>query len=397
MSKYRNVIIGAVAVVLIAIVWFVWFSPTKAIKIGINAPLSGNLSQTGESTRQAAQLWLKKINEKGGIKTGGKYHKVELVILDNHTDPKGAINVNEKLITVDKVLAIVGPQASSQAVPAGEVANRYATVMISPWSTNPKTTKDRPFVFRACFLDPFQGPVLASFITEEFSYEAAAVLYASDSEYPRGLAKFFKDAWEKLHGQGSVVAYESFKTNDTDFSKQLKTIIDSGAQILFVPQYYSEVGPIVKQAHQLGWERPIIGSDSWGASEMIRRCGPDCYGFYFCDHFVARGATGNAKQFVDMYQQEYNSLPDGGGALTWDSLELIRTALEKIDYSGNIDKNRQALRDTLVKIEGFEGVTGEMSFNESGDPSKCATIVKINENGEYEFFINQCVPAIFIS
>ncbi len=395
MNKYRYLIIGLAAVVLIVVVWLAWFSPAKTIKIGINAPLTGTLSSTGENTRRAAQLWASGINAKGGIKTGGKYHKVELVIMDNQTDPAGAVNVNEKLITEHKVLAIVGPQASSQAVPAGEVADRYATPMISPWSTNPKTTKDRPFVFRACFLDPFQGPVLASFITEEFSYEAAAVLYARDNEYPRGLAKFFKDAWEKLHGKGSVVAYESFNTGDTDFSKQLKTIIKSGAQILFLPQYYNEIGPIVKQARQLGWTRPITGSDSWGASETIRQCGSDCYGFYFCDHFVARGASGSAKQFVDMYRQAYGSLPDGGAALTWDCLELIRTALGNMDYSGSPEKNRHRLRDALAKIEGFEGVTGEMNFNESGDPSKCAMIVKINENGEYEFYKSVCPSYIY--
>jgi branched-chain amino acid transport system substrate-binding protein len=134
--------------------------------------------------------------------------------------------------------------------------------MISPWSTNPDTTKDRPFVFRGCFLDPFQGPVLANFITEEFKFTKAGVLYDVASDYPKGLAEFFKEAWEKKHGDGSVVAFESFTTKDTDFSAQLTKIKNSGAEVLFTPQYYNEVALIVQQAHQLGWDKPIVGSDS---------------------------------------------------------------------------------------------------------------------------------------
>lgn len=141
---------------------------------------------------------------------------MELVIEDNESKAESAVKVNTKMITEDEVLVIVGPQASKQAVPAGDVANNYKTPMISPWSTNPDTTRDRPYVFRGCFLDPFQGPVLANFITEEFRFTKAAVLYDVASDYPKGLAEFFKAAWEKLHGNGSVVAFESFTTKDAD-------------------------------------------------------------------------------------------------------------------------------------------------------------------------------------
>jgi len=172
------------------------------------------------------------------------------------------VKVATKMITEDGVLVMVGPQASKQAIPAGGIANNYKTVMISPWSTNPDTTKGRPYVFRACFLDPFQGPVVANFISTEFKFTKAAVLYDVASDYPKGLAEFFKKSWEGLHGKGSIVAYESFTTKDTDFSAQLTKIINSGAQVLFTPQYYNEVALIVQQAHQLGWKKPIVESDS---------------------------------------------------------------------------------------------------------------------------------------
>ena len=225
---------------------------TDTIKIGINAPITGDIPKVGEGTKFAAQMWLADIKAAGGLKVGDKVYPVELVVEDNEAKAESAVKANTKMITEDEVLVIVGPQASKQAVPAGEVANNYKTPMITPWSTNPDTTKDRPYVFRGCFLDPFQGPVLANFITEEFRFKKAAVLYDVASDYPKGLAEFFKKAWEHLHGAGSVVAFESFTTKDADFSSQLTKIIASGAEVLFTPQYYNEVALIVQQAHELG-------------------------------------------------------------------------------------------------------------------------------------------------
>ncbi|RLF57237.1 MAG: branched-chain amino acid ABC transporter substrate-binding protein, partial [Thermoplasmata archaeon] len=193
-------------------------SEAKTIAIGLNVPITGDIPKVGEGSKYAAQMWLEDVKAAGGIMVGGKKYNVEVVIEDNESKAESAVKVATKLITQDDVLAIVGPQSSKQAVPAGEVCNNYETPMISPWSTNPNTTKDRPYVFRGCFLDPFQGPVLAKFVTGEFGFTKAAVLYDVASDYPKGLAEFFKQAWEKIHGPGSVVAYESFTTKDTDFS-----------------------------------------------------------------------------------------------------------------------------------------------------------------------------------
>jgi branched-chain amino acid transport system substrate-binding protein len=201
----------------------------ESIKIGINAPLTGDIPKVGEGTKFAAQMWLEDIKAAGGLEVGGKKYPVQLVIEDNESKAESAVKANTKMITEDEVLVIVGPQASKQAVPAGGIANKYKTPMISPWSTNPDTTQDRPYVFRTPFLDPFQGPVLANFITDEFKFTKSAVLYDVASDYPKGLAEFFKKAWENLHGPGSVVAFESFTTKDADFSSQLTNIRNSGA------------------------------------------------------------------------------------------------------------------------------------------------------------------------
>ena len=367
------------------------FGRKTVIKIGINAPITGDIPKVGEGTKFAAQMWLADINKAGGIEVGGKKYPVELVIEDNEAKAESAVKANTKMITEDEVLFIVGPQSSKQAIPAGGVANNYGTPMISPWSTNPDTTKDRPFVFRGCFLDPFQGPVLANFITEEFKFSKAAVLYDVASDYPKGLAEFFKQAWEKLHGPGSVVAYESFTTKDTDFSSQLTKISKSGAQVLFTPQYYNEVALIVQQAHELGWQGPIVGSDSWGSAETITLCGKDCYGQFFSTHYAAAGAKGATREFIDRYEKEHGYVPDDVAALTWDSLRLVQQAIENAGtLSGRIKEDRQAVRDAMARIKDFQGITGKMTFTEEGDPVKCAVIVRISDQGAYEFYKSVC-------
>lgn len=225
---------------------------SDTLKIGFNIPLTGDLPKVGESSKFAAEMLKDEINGAGGLKIGDKTYKLEFIYEDNESKAESATSSALKLITQDEVLAIIGPQASKQAIPAGEVCNANKTPMISPWSTNPQTTLDRPYVFRACFLDPFQGPVAAKFVTEEFGAKKAAVLYDIASDYPKGLAEYFKEAFEKIHGPGSVVAFETFTTKDKDFSAQLTKIVNSGADVLFTPQYYDEVPLIVKQAQQLG-------------------------------------------------------------------------------------------------------------------------------------------------
>ena len=384
------VAIIACLVVVLAISPCAW-GRAKTIKIGINAPLTGDIPKVGEGTKYAAEMWLEDIQAAGGLEVGGKKYPVELVIEDNESKAESAVKVNTKMITDDEVLVIVGPQSSKQAVPAGEVANNWKTPMISPWSTNPDTTGDRPYVFRGCFLDPFQGPVLANFITDEFGYSKAAVLYDVASDYPKGLAEFFKEAWEKIHGSGSVVAYESFTTKDVDFSSQLNKIINSGAEVLFTPQYYNEVALIVQQAHERGWDKPIVGSDSWGSAETVELCGEDCYGLFFSTHYAAAGAKGDTKKFIDRYEAEYGYTPDDVAALTWDSLRIVQRAIESCGkITGRIEKDRECVRDAMAKIEKFDGITGNMTFTEEGDPIKCAVIVRISEQGEYEFYKSVC-------
>lgn len=371
-------------------------APVRAadtIKLGFNIPLTGDVPDLGESTKHAAEMLKKKINAAGGLDVGGKKYQLEFVYEDNESKAESALSAARKLITEDNVLAIVGPQASKQAVPAGEAANDLKTPMMAPWSTNVSTTHDRPYVFRGCFMDNFQGPVAAKFASEELKAKKAAVLYDIASDYPKGLAEDFKASFEKINGPGSVVAFETFTTKDVDFSAQLTNIAKSGADVLFVPQYYNEVPLIVKQAKAMGFNKPLLGSDSWGSGDLMGLCGDDCKGYYFVTHYAAAGAKGKTKEFIDEYTKTYEKTPDDVAALTWDGTNLVLQAIQAMgSLSGDMAKDREALMKSMAGIKNFEGITGTLSYPATGDhnPIKCAVVVKIDPAGKFSFFRSVC-------
>lgn len=378
----------------LAVVAFLLFAcPALAadtIKLGLNIPLTGDIPDVGESSKNAAELLKAQINGAGGFEVGGKKYILEFLYEDNEAKAETAVSVAQKLISQDNILGMVGPQSSKQAVPAAGTANDLKTPMVAPWSTNPKTTIDRPYVFRACFLDPFQGRVSAKFVTEEFGAKKAAVLYDIASDYPKGLAENFKEAFEKINGAGSIVAFETFTTKDVDFSAQLTKIAKSGADVLFVPQYYNEVPLIVKQAKSLGWKKPIMGSDSWGGGDLMGLCGADCNGFYFSTHYAAAGAKGATKEFIDKYTAQFKKTPDDVAALTWDAINLMLHGVKTAGLTGNIAKDRENVRNALAQVKDFAGITGNMTFTTGGDPIKCVVVVKIDEQGKFSFYKSAC-------
>lgn len=361
---------------------------TDVVSVGINAEITGTIPKVGEQTQFAAEMFVEELNEAGGIDIGDRQVALELVIEDNAATPEGAASASTKLITQDSVAVIVGANASAQAIPAAEVADANATPIISPWSTNPDTTAGRPFAFRVPFLDDFQGPVIADFVEEEFGFTRAAVLYDVASDYPKGLAEFFRQAWEEAGHE--VVAFETFTTDDKDFSAQLTSIRDSDADFLFTPQYYNEVPLIVSQARGLGLELPIIGSDSWSDPQTLELCGEDCEGTFFSAHYVPAGATGATKEFIDAYEERYGETPGDVAALTWDAMQIVVEGVSNCgEITGDVVTDRECIRDGMAEIDSLEGITGTMSFDEEGDPVKCAVIARIEE-GEFVFHQEVC-------
>jgi branched-chain amino acid transport system substrate-binding protein len=357
------------------------------IKVGGIGELTGDIPAVGASFKNAAELAVAEINDAGGLEVGGKKYQIELLIEDNAGKAEQSASAAQKLITQDNVVAIIGPNASRYAIPASEIAEANQTVLISPWSTNPKTTLDantgapKKYVFRAAFIDPFQGRVVAKFAQDELACTKAAVLYDVASDYNKGIAEFFKQTFEENGGQ--VVAFETYTTGDKDFNAQLTKIKDTNPECIFLPNYYSEVPLQIQQGKALGITVPFLGSDSWGSSELFSLCGADCDGYYFSTHYAADAATPIATKFIEAYTAKYGNTPDDVAALTYDSFGLLWQALQD---AGKVD--RQAVRDALAKIPSYDGVTGNMQFQEgSGDPIKSAVIIKIVDQA-FNWFAN---------
>ncbi len=368
-----------------------WGAEETTIRIGFNIAQTGRFDLVGKHAINAGELVRKEIDKEGGLKVAGKTYKVEFLYGDHTSDPTAAAALAVKQISQEKVLGIIGPLISAQAIPVAQMAQAYSTPMISPWSTSPLTTKDRPFVFRTCFVFTIQGPALTKFAATQFKATKAAVLYDIISAYPRGMAASFKTAFEAANGPGSVVAFEEFRTGDTDFSKQLQRIKDSGAGVLFTPQHYNEVPLIVRQAKTLGLSMPVIGSNSWAGGDLIGSCGNDCNGLFFTGNYAPGNAKGLNKTFVEAYNKAYSENPDEPAALTWDAARLIIKAIKDTGgLSGDLIKDRAAVKEALAKTKDFDGAAGKISFNDNGDPDKCTVIVKIDENGVFAFHDSIC-------
>ena len=357
----------------------------KVIKIGFDIPLTGDSPKVGEGTKFAAEIIKKEINGQGGLDVKGQKYMLNFIYVDNELKAESAVQAAYKLVDQDKVLAIVGPDTSSRAIPAGQVANDSKTPLISPWSTNPNTTLDRPYVFRACFLDPFQAPVAVKFANKQFGVKKAAIMYNLEDDYSKTLAELFKENWEKTNGAETVVAFESYGQKDQDFSVQLTKVIDSGAELLYLPSFYNKVALIVPQAKDLGWSGPVMGSDSWGSADLVKLSKGSVKGYYFTTHYAAAGAVGETKEFIDTYKAAYGYVPDDVGALSYDAINIVLKAIQNVGLTGDLAKDRTAIKDAMASLEDYKGITGNMTFTPDGDPIKDAVVVKINDAGEFEF------------
>ena len=359
----------------------------ESVRIGVIAEITGDMPAVGASCRNAAAMAVKEVNAAGGLDVGGRRLKVELFVEDNGGKADQSAAAAQKLITQEEVVAIIGPNASRYAIPASEIAESNQTIFITPWSTNPKTTLDavtgkpKRYAFRSCFIDPFQGKVLARFAAETLKAKRAAVLYDVASDYNKGIAEVFKADYERLGGK--VVAFETYTTNDRDFSAQLTKIKAAAPDVVFLPNYYSEVPLQVQQAHRLGITAPFLGSDSWGSAELLKLGGADLEGYYFSTHYAADNAAPAAVKFITGYTKAYGTAPDDVAALTWDAFGLLFTAI------GNAGKtDREAVRAALARLPGYAGVTGDMKFQDgSGDPIKSAVILQI-KGGKFVYVTN---------
>lgn len=355
-------------------------SSDKEIKIGAILELTGSVPAVGASSKNAAEMAVQEINDKGGIVIDGKQMPVNLLIEDNAAQADQSVAAAQKLINQDNVVAIIGPNVSLGAIPAAEVAEHAKTVLITPWSTSPKTTLNaqtgnpKRYVFRACFTDAFEGQILARFAWQDRGYKTAAILYNVASDAPTSQAEAFKQSFTALGGK--IVAIETYSTSDQDFSAQLTKIKATNPDVIFLPAYYNSVPLIAQQARRLGITVPFLGSDAWSSPALIKLANGAVEGSYFVNHYSPDAQTPETRTFVDAYVAYYEQKPDDVAALTYDAMQMLFRA---IAAAGTLD--REAIRRELVKLPPYNGVTATISFRpNSGDPVKGAVIMQIKGN-----------------
>lgn len=393
--------------------------PPQPIKIGLITQLTGNMGVVGQTVRNGAELALKEINADGGVEVGRKRYKIELVVADSEGQEVKAVAAAQDLITQDNVLAIVQHERSQTAVPVSLVAESGKTVLIGgiaapEFTTDSMTKQPRKYVFRSTFSSTFQGPALASFALTQLGARKAAVLYDSESTYNRSLAESFKAkftegvsadestlftgvdgnplyvgvAGEGL-GQGplasisgAVVAFESYKTGATDFTAQLTRIKDAGAEVLFLPNYLTDVPTQVKQARSLGIAATIVGPDTLAQVDMLKACGAACDGVYVSTDFRPEIPNKLAEKFIQDYAAAYGAAPEWPAASAYDSVKVLAMALRR---GGTVD--REALRAGMSKVS-YDGVSGNIRFGAgTGDPLKAANIMQVKD-GRFVWIAN---------
>ncbi|MHB1651615.1 MAG: ABC transporter substrate-binding protein [Desulfitobacteriaceae bacterium] len=348
------------------------------IRVGLSAPLTGDISQIGQSSKNAAEMAVDEVNSAGGLKVGATKAQVKLIVGDDENKPESAANVFQKLINQDKVLGIIGPPTSKCANAGAPIADGAQTVMISSWATNVNVTKGKTYVFRACFIDPFQGKVNALFAKNTLKAQKAAVLYDVASDYNKGLAEVFRDEFKKAGGE--IVGFESYQTNDKDFKSQLTKIKAASPDVVFLPNYYNEIALQLQQAKQLGLNAKFLGGDAWDSPDLFKLAGNDLLeGTYFSNHYATDADVPALQDFIKKYNAKYGNVPDATAALTYDAIRIFFAGVEKADST-----DKKAIRDAVAATKDFKGVTGNITYNGSGDPVKSAVMIKIT-GGKYKY------------
>lgn len=347
-----------------------------AIVVGHYGSMTGGTAHFGQDTDKAARLFVDEFNASGGL--DGR--KITLVTLDTRGDSAEAANAVSRLIDVEKAVALIGEVASSLSLAGGRVAQRRKIPMISPSSTNPKVTQVGDYIFRVCFIDPFQGKVMAAFARNNLKLDKVAILKDVKNDYSIGLADAFRAAF--TGAGGTIVAEQSYSQGDTDFSAQVTAIKGTPAQAIFVPGYYAEVGAIARTAQRLGVTVPMLGGDGWDAPDLLKIGGDALNGSYFSNHFAPDVATPKAQKFVADFTAKYGGPPTGLGALGYDAMAVLVDAMRRAHST-----EPAAVRDAIAQTKDFEGVTGKISMDAERNAQKSAVVLKI-EAGKPKFEAN---------
>jgi branched-chain amino acid transport system substrate-binding protein len=356
----------------------------KDIVIGGLFPLSGNTATYGQSSRQAMELALGEVNREGGIMVAGAKLMVRGVYEDDEGQPEKAANACQKLISRDAVCAIIGAVASKNSLAIAPICQESRVPMISSASTNEKVTEPGDFIFRACFIDPFQGMVMAKYAANSLKAIKAAVLFDNGNDYNKGLAEVFSKKFAEYGG--TIVAKEAFtdEANTVDFKAQLTNIKAAAPDFLYCPNYYTADAMIMKQAHEIGLFVPTGGGDGWDSPELVKIGGTAVEGCVFSNHFSKDDTSVVVANFVRKYKENFGVEPDALASLAYDAAVILLSAIKKTQ-STDPDALKEAIRTNAVT-----GVSGNITFDEKRNPIKSAVILKI-QSGK-QVFVERIAP-----
>jgi branched-chain amino acid transport system substrate-binding protein len=352
-------------------------SASKDIKIGVVYELTGSTASFGTAAANGAKLAFKEINAKGGVL--GK--QIQIAVADNKSEPSESSNAMTKVISQDKVVAVTGFTTSSNAIAASNVAEANKIPFVGAAPTNPKVTLDettgkvKDYTFRVCFIDPFQGTVGANFVLNTLKNKNAVVMIDNSSDYSKGLAKFFTDAFTK--GGGKVLTEVAYLQKDQDFKTILTSIKAANPDVIYLPGYYEEVGKFIKQARELGITAPFVGGDGWDSPKLAEIAGPDALNnSYFTNHYSVEDNSPKSKAFLEAFQKEYGQVPDAMAVLGYDAAYVLVDAIKRANSTDS-----EKIREALASTKDFEGVTGSLTLNGTHDAIKSAVIIEM-KNGK---------------
>jgi branched-chain amino acid transport system substrate-binding protein len=346
----------------------------EPVKVGEFASLTGKDATFGISSHEGTLMAVEEINAAGGVL--GK--QIQLLTEDTQCKPGESATVVNKLISRDNVIAILGEVASTRSMEAAKICQDNHTPMISPASTNPDVTKTGDYIFRVCFIDPFQGTVMANFASKTLHLKRVAVFTDVKSDYSKGLAKFFKERF--VANGGEIVTELDYNGGDKDFKAQLTSIKAANPEGVFVPGYYTECALISVQARQLGLNVPLFGGDGWESSKLLEIGGDAVEGNYFSTHYNAAVGSDVSKKFVADYEKRWNGkVPDALAACGYDSAIVLADAIKR---AGSTDPEK--LRDAIAATKNFSAVTGNISIDEKRNATKSAVILQV-KNGKFQY------------
>ncbi len=337
-----------------------------AILIGHYGSLTGSEATFGQSTSNGIRLALKEFNAAGGL--NGR--KVELKEYDTRGDAGEAKLAVERLVKSDKVACVIGEVASKLSLAGGPVCQQAGVPMITPSSTNPKVTQIGDYVFRVCFIDPFQGYAGAKFAFDDLKARSAAVLVDQAQAYAVGLAEEFTKNFEKMGGK--VATRQSYTGGAQDFTAQLTGIRTAKPDVIYIPGYYTDVGNIALQARRLGLTQPLLGGDGWDSEQLAKIAKDAIEGCYYTNHYAPDQPDARVQDFIKAYRAQFGSTPDGLAALGYDAAKILFDSMKRAGGT-----NASALRDAIAATRQFPGVTGDITINKNRDADKSAVVVEM--------------------